>query len=143
MRSRICVLLVTSLSLIVSNNLAKAQTPATGSVVITGYVLGPVYPCKSISCPTYDSGKVTVNVGGFSAAVNYDGRTRAEQLAAALLSQLNSTVSPVTAVRSYMKLTLTSKQTGPAANYPLFVAVNHSASFPTASFAAITSGSTL
>src|SRR5215467_12471443 len=106
MRCCICALLVTSLSLIVSSNLAQAQTPATASVVISGSLLGPVYPCGSTSCPTYDSGQIAVNVGGFTATTTYgsNGSTRAEQLAASLEAQLNSSASPVTAVRAYLKI---------------------------------------
>lgn len=142
---RICVLVVTFLSLIASNNLVQAQTPATGSVVISGSLLGPAYPCGSNSCPTYDSGQVSVNVGGYTASVSYGGATtaRAEQLASSLAAQLNTSTSPVTAVRDYMKITLISKQTGAAANYTLAAAVKHSTLFPTASFDASPSGTTL
>src|SRR5215467_5858152 len=145
MQSRLRVLLVTSLSLIVLSNFTQAQTPATGSVVISGSLLGPVYPCGSSLCPTYDSGQVTVKVGSYVATAPYgsNGGTRAEQLAMAVAAQLNSSASPVTAVRTYLKLTLISKQTGTTANYPLTVAVNHSTFFPTASFTAVASGSTL
>src|SRR5215475_1500792 len=119
MRWRICVLLVTALSLAVVSNLSQAQTPSTGSVAISGFLLGPVYPCGTMSCPTYDSGQVAVSVGGFTATTAYgqNGSTRAEQLATSLAAQLNSSASPVTATRTYLKITLTSKQTGAAANY--------------------------
>src|SRR5215475_14157142 len=145
MQSRLCVLLVTSLSLFVLNNFIQAQTPATGSVVISGSLLGPVYPCGSSLCPTYDSGQVTVKVGSYVATVPYGGRggTRAEQLAAAVAAQLNSSASPVTAVRTYLKLTLISKQTGTSANYALSAAVNHSTFFSADSFTATASGATL
>ena len=145
MQSRLRVLLVTSLSLIVLSNFTQAQTPATGSVVISGSLLGPVYPCGSSLCPTYDSGQVIVKVGSYVATAPYGGNggTRAEQLAMAVAAQLNSSTSPVTAVRTYLKLTLISRQTGTTANYPLTVAVNHSTFFPIASFTAVASGSTL
>src|SRR5262244_3148486 len=127
MRSRICVFLVTFLAAIVLANLAQAQTPATGSVVISGSLLGPVYPCGSRSCPTYDSGQIAVKVGNFTASTTYGhaGNMRAEQLAATLAAQLNSSGSPVRAVRTYLKIMLTSKQSGTAANYSLAAAVSH------------------
>jgi hypothetical protein len=142
MRSRICALLVTLLSFAVSSS---AQTPATGSVTVNGYLLGPVYPCQSISCPTYDSGQIAISVGGFTATTTYGptSNARAEQLAASLAAQLNASASPVTAVRTYMKITLTSKQTGTAANYSLSAAVSHTPLFATASFAANASGAAL
>ena len=145
MRSCICVFLVTLVAAIVPANLAQAQTPATGSVVISGSLLGPVYPCGSRSCPTYDSGQIAVNVGGFTASTTYGhtGNMRAEQLAATLVSQLNASNSPVTAVRTFQKITLTSKQTGTTANYPLVAAVSHTTLFATPSFVASASGLSL
>lgn len=145
MRSRICVLLVTSLAAIASANLTQAQTPATGSVVISGSLLGPVYPCGNTSCPTYDYGQVAVGVGSFIAVAPYGshGGSRAEQLAQSLTIQLNSSSSPVTAVRSYMKITLTSKQTGTTTNYPLTAVVRHTTLFANSSFTASASGPTL
>jgi hypothetical protein len=44
----------------------QAQTPATGSVTISGGLQGAVYPCGNTSCPTYDSGKSKSLLTGMS-----------------------------------------------------------------------------
>ena len=137
MRAGSRLLLVVSLSLLVFPKFAESQTPGSGSLFIAGSLQGPVNPCGGAGCPTYDSGQITVSVGGFVAATAYGhvgGHLNAEQLATALTSQLNSPASPVTAIRSYLRITVTSKATGLSSNYPLSTVVTHSSVFPTASF---------
>src|SRR6266566_5466323 len=146
MRADLRLLLVVSLSLLVFPKFAESQTPGSGSLFIAGSLQGPVNPCGGAGCPTYDSGQITVSVGGFVAATTYGhvgGQLNAEQLATALTSQLNSPASPVTAIRSYLRITVTSKATGLSSNYPLSTVVTHSTVFPTASFSLTASGSSL
>src|SRR5262249_974937 len=183
MRTILCVLLVAFLCPTVFKNIAHAQTPATGSVVISGTLQRPVYPSASrnklpekadlanittfqtrkvygpsavltnpvsifeasSNCPVYDSGQISVTVAGFTATASYGigGAKQAEQLAMTLSAQLNSTTSPVTAVRSNVTITMTSKRSGASANYPLSTAVVHNSLFSRASFLATTSGATL
>jgi hypothetical protein len=146
MRAGSRLLLMVSLSLLVFPKFAESQTPGSGSLFIAGSLQGPVNPCGGGGCPTYDSGQITVSVGGFVAATTYGhvgGQLNAEQLAAALTSQLNSPASPVTAIRTYNRVTVTSKATGSSSNYPLSTLVTHSSVFPTASFSLTASGSSL
>jgi len=58
-------------SFLVAVVVAQAQTPGTGAVTITGAEQGPIYPCGNTSCPTYDSGQITITVSGFNAVTNY------------------------------------------------------------------------
>jgi hypothetical protein len=123
-----------------------AQTPGSGSVSLSGTLKGPVYPCGRSTCPTYDSGQIKINVNGFVAATNYANVTSektAAQLAISLAALLNASTSPVKAKVSTSTITLTSKLTGVASNYPLSTSVTHSRYFRTASFSATASGSTL
>src|SRR5215470_14846461 len=97
-----CLFLLVCLT--VSGN---AQTAATGSVTISGTLQGPIYPCGSSSCPTYDSGQIIVTVGGFSATTNYSrtaNQRNANQLASALANSFNVAASPVTASASAGKI---------------------------------------
>src|SRR5207244_7798537 len=122
------------------------QTPANGAVLISGSLQGPAYPCGNTSCPTYDSGRMTVTVGAFSATTSYayvGGQMQAEQLVNILTAQLNSGTSPVTATRSNTKITLTSKQTGTSSNYALSAAATHNNLFPATSFSVTASGPAL
>src|SRR5437762_12887351 len=110
MRADLRLLFGISLSVLVLNTFAQTQTPATGSVLISGSLQGPAYPCGNTSCPTYDSGQVSITVGAFNATTSYGrdgGQMRAEQIAIILTAQLNSGTSLVTAVRSNTKITLT------------------------------------
>ncbi len=146
MRADLRLLLSLSLSVLALSTFAQAQTPATGSVLISGSLQGPAYPCGNTSCPTYDSGRITITVGAFNATTSYarvGGQMQAEQLAIILTAQLNSKTSPVTAVRSNTKIILTSKQTGASSNYALSAAASHSNLFPVASFSVTASGPTL
>jgi hypothetical protein len=121
----------------------SAQTAATGSVTIDGVLQGPIYPCGNRSCPTYDSGQITITVNGYAAATNYSHAStqkNANQLAASLGTLLNAANSPVTAVVAKSKITLTSKAKGTNANYPLSTSVTHSTAFQKASFTAAASG---
>ena len=145
MQFRLHVLTIFTVALLLCS-FTLAQTPATGTVTIQGWDLGPVYPCGNSSCPTYDSGMVQLTVGGFTAISGFShtiGQSTAEALAIKLASQLNGVNSPVVATRSNTRLVLTSKVSGIAANYALSAAVTHTTLFPVASFSVITSGSSL
>ena len=146
MRADLRLLLSLSLSVLGLNSFAQAQTPATGTILISGSLQGPAYPCGNTSCPTYDSGQISISVGGFNATTSYarvGGQMQAEQLAYALTAQLNSAASPVVAVRSNTKIILTSKQTGTLSNYALSTTTSHSNLFPAASFSVTASGPAL
>jgi hypothetical protein len=123
-----------------------AQTAATGTVTIHGSLQGPIYPCANSSCPTYDSGQISVTVNGFKVSTNYSrtaNQRSANQLASALTNLLNASAFPVTASVSRETITLTSKAKGTTSNYPLSTQVTQSSSFSTASFSATPSGPTL
>src|SRR5439155_22474161 len=146
MQLRLRVLAVLSTSILLAFGLAQAQTPGTGAVTISGSEQGPIYPCGNTSCPTYDSGQITITVNGFNAVTNYShtgGQKTSQQLANALAAKLNATTSPVTAVVANAKITLTSKLAGTLSNYPLSTLVTHSSLFAHASFAAAPSGPSL
>jgi hypothetical protein len=135
-----------SVSLLMTSVVGLAQTAGSGTVTIAGSEQGPVYPCGRRSCATYDSGQITVTVNGFNATTNYSnssGQRNSQQLASSLAAKLNATTSPVTAVVSSTKITLTSKVAGASSNYPLSTQVTHSSLFANASFTATPSGSTL
>ena len=123
-----------------------AQTAGSGTVAISGLEQGPIYPCGNLSCPTYDSGQITLTVNAFtvSTAYNYKyGQGKASQLADSLKLLLNATSSPVTATVSNATITLTSKLKGTFSNYPLTALVTHSNLFAKASFTATPSAPTL
>jgi hypothetical protein len=144
MQLRLLTVLVACLS--ITSVVAAAQMVGSGTVTISGAEQGPVYPCGRRSCPTYDSGQITITVNGFIAATNYSnnqGQRNSEQLASILAAKLNTSASPVTALASNTKITLTSKVADASSNYPLSTQVTHSWLFAKASFTATPSGSTL
>src|SRR6266705_1689607 len=145
MQSRLHVLAILSVSLLISSGVALGQTPGTATVTITGKLQGPIYACGNSLCPTYDSGQLQIKVNGFNTTTYYDNTSghTAEALARQLTNQLNTTSSPVTAIRSSGKITLKSKITGTSSNYPLSTSVTHSTLFAQNSFAATPSGPTL
>lgn len=115
-----CVLLFVSAAL--------AQTAGTGTITISGSLQGPTYPCGNLSCPTYDSGRVTVAVNAFTVSTSYShqyGQNKASQIADSLKALLNTSSSPVTATVFGATITLTSKMKGASSNYPLSAAVTH------------------
>ena len=123
---------------------AVAQTPATGSVTISGSLQGPI--CVNGKCGIYDTGQIRITVSSFTVSTNYSrspNQKTATQLANSLANKLNAATSPVTATVSKAKITMTSKATGTAANYPLSTSVTHSSYFASASFGATPSGPTL
>jgi hypothetical protein len=127
-------------------NLAEAQTPATGWINITGSLQGPIYPCGNSTCSIFDSGQVTINANGFVASANYSkapSQKNSSQIAGALAAKLNVSFSPVTAVLSKTKITITTKYAGAFANYPLSTSVTYDTRFSKASFTATASGSNL
>src|SRR5438105_3873587 len=71
MQLRLRVLAVLSTSILVAFGAAQAQTPGSGTVTINGSEQGPIYPCGNTSCPTYDSGQITITVNGFNASTKY------------------------------------------------------------------------
>src|SRR5436305_11151140 len=122
MQLRLRALAVLGVLLCVTLVVAQAQTPGTGWVTITGSLQGPIYPCGNSTCPTYDSGQVTITVNGFNASVNYGksgSQKMATQLASGLAAKLNSATSPVTAIVAKTKITITAKLTGAGSKYPL------------------------
>jgi hypothetical protein len=146
MQVRLLVLAPLFVSCCVTLNFANGQTPATGWVSISGSLQGPIYPCGNSTCPTYDSGQITITVGGFSASTNYSkagSQKAATQLTNALAAKLNTASSPVTAVVAKSKITMTSKVAGSLTNYPLSTLVTYDTRFATASFTATPSGATL
>lgn len=146
MESRVRVFAVLCALCCFARNSAQAQTPATGWVNISGSLQGPIYPCGNSTCPTYDSGQVTINVNGFIATTNYSkagSQKTSTQIANALTAKLNTAASPVTATVAKSKITMTTKYTGSLANYPLSTSVTYDARFPQASFTATASGTTL
>jgi hypothetical protein len=131
-------------ALVSSAGLSFAQTAATGSITISGSLQGPI--CVNNTCGIYDSGQIQITVNSFTVSTNYSrsaNQKTATQLANSLATKLNVSSSPVTATVSKSKITMTTKATGTAANYPLSVAVTHSSYFASASFTATASGSTL
>jgi hypothetical protein len=132
--------------LFIAFTVAQAQTRGSGIVVIRGSLQGPIYPCGNSSCPSYDSGQITISVNGFSVTTNFShsaGQRKAQQIADSLTTKLNAIASPVTASVSNNILTLTSRLAGAASNYPLSTLVTHSSLFSQASFSATPSGPTL
>jgi hypothetical protein len=131
-------------TVVFSLSAARAQTHATGSVTISGSLQGPI--CVNSACGIYDSGQIQITVSAFTVSTSYSksgNQKTATQLANSLATKLNVSSSPVTATVSKTKIAVMTKATGTAANYPLSAAVTHSNSFPTASFTATPSGSTL
>ena len=113
-------------------------------MTISGSLQGPI--CVKRTCGIYDSGQIQITVNNFSVSTNYSrsaNQRTTTQLANSLAAKLNAASSPVIARVSQSKITLTSKATGTAANYPLATAVTHSSYFSRPSFNAIASGSTL
>lgn len=145
MRRRLCLAVICS-SVFLCLGTALAQTAGTGSVTIGGSLQGPIDPCGNSSCPTYDSGHISITVDGFTVTTAYShnaGQRTANQLANSLTTLLNAAASPVRASVSKSKISLTSKVTGTISNYPLSTSVTHSSLFAKASFTATPSGSTL
>jgi RHS repeat-associated protein len=99
---------------VVSNNSTNFNPPSV-SVTLSGSSLtGGVYPTT-----TYDSGTVTVTVGGFQASASYNQNLNntASALAQALTNALNASGSPVTASTSGTTITITAKGVGTATNF--------------------------
>jgi len=124
---------------------AQAQTPGTGWVTISGSLQGPTYPCGNSTCPTYDSGQVTITINGFIAATRYGkgSQKTANQVANALAAKLNTATSPVTATAAKAKITMTAKTAGAGSNYPLSTSVTYNTLFAKPSFTATPSGPSL
>src|SRR5690242_14597571 len=140
-RASALVILLVLLSLISS---AFAQTSASGSVTLSGSLQGPI--CVNGTCGVYDSGTIQITVNSFTVSTNYSrsaNQKNATQLANSLAAKLNASTSPVTAAVSKSKITMITKATGTAANYPLSTAVTHNSNFAKASFTATPSGATL
>ena len=115
------------------NRLATAQdstqgiaAPATGShgsVTITGteyssYQCPNGPPCTLV----WDSGTVSITVNGIAVSVNYGQGSTDASLALALASALNTANPAITASASGATISIVSKATGGATNYPLVAA---------------------
>lgn len=125
---------------------AQTWTAATGTATIGGKEQGPIYPCGSGSCPTYDSGQIKITVNGFSATASYSnqsGKKTTSALASSLAGLLNQHSSPVIAAANGSKITLTSKTTGANTDWPLSAKVTYNTHFSRASFTVTLSSSTL
>src|SRR5256885_15321789 len=111
MQVRLRALAVLVVLLCVALVVAQAQTPGTGWVTITGSLQGPIYPCGNSTCPTYDSGQVTITINPFIAMTKYGraSQTSAASVAKALATKLNVATSPGTATEAEGKVTLTAE----------------------------------
>jgi hypothetical protein len=145
MQVRLRALAVLLVLCCISLAVAQAQTPGIGYVTISGSLQGPIYPCGNSSCPTYDSGQVTITINGFIAVTRFGkaSQTTAATIAKALAVKLNSAASPVTATAAKGKITVITKTAGAGSNYPLLTAVTYNRLFPKPSFTATPSGPTL
>ena len=145
MQVRLRALAVLLVLCCISLAVAQAQTPGIGYVTISGSLRGPIYPCGNSSCPTYDSGQVTITINGFIAVTRFGkaSQTTATTIAKALAVKLNSAASPVTATAAKGKITVITKTAGAGSNYPLLTAVTYNQLFPKPSFTATPSGPTL
>ena len=123
-------------------------TPSTGSITVTG---GPDQSGTFNMCPnTYpyncpqtipDGGSIQITINGFTAQGGFGTGSTTQSIASSLTSALNVSGSPVTASVNGSVISLTSKQTGTASNYPISKVVNwNSQFFSNPSFNASTSG---
>lgn len=98
---------------------------------------------RSCSTLTYNSGAVTITVGGNSFTAGYSGTKSASQIAADLASQINLS-SLVSATVSGATITLTSRVNGLLTNYSLSTSYTFDTeNFSSPAFTAIASGPTL
>ena len=132
--------------------LVSPATSGTASLTIAGsesstYV-SPPGGCHTKSCSTlvYNSGGITVTVGGIAETVSYSEGSNVGTIASALATQFNSDPnSLVVATASSATVSLTAKATGAMSNYPLDLssATYESAYFSSSSFSATSTASTL
>jgi len=124
---------------------AAPATGSHGSVTISGT------ENSSESCPNgppctlvWDSGTVSITVNEVAVSVNYGQGSTASSLASALASALNTANTAITASASGATVSIVSKTTGGATNYPLVAypgpAVNSPDFTLTASGAGLTGG---
>jgi len=113
----------------------QPATLSTGTVSVAGFDRytsscgGPPPALKTASAMTpalctkvYDTGTIAVTIGGFTASASYYGNSTPGGLAQILTSAFNNSVaSPVSAVETGMNIALTSKSTGLASNYPIYL----------------------
>jgi len=122
--------------------------PSSGSVTISGtWHLGYDCPpgCREKSCctPIYESGSVTVTIGGDSYSAYYSGTESAGQLASALATQINAG-SLVSATVSGSTITLIAKEDGVGTNYSLSSSYTYDTThFSSPAFTASLSGSAM
>jgi RHS repeat-associated protein len=116
--------------------------PGTGTVTLSG---SDRRRCTRDSGCEYDTGTITITVNGFSKSVTYDQNSTATNLASALAGLVNGDgASPVTASASSGVVTLTSKLSGLATNYPLSASSQTTnPDFTGGSFSPTPSGATL
>ncbi len=119
-------------------------TPGTDQITINGgeqngyvyYVCGP--NGQLCSRPVYDSGTVSVTVGGFNASATYGGPAASGQaIAATLAENLSGPSAPVTAFAIGNVITVTSRASGSASNFSVSTSTTwDTADFPSPSFTA-------
>jgi len=122
---------------------------ASSTTTYTLYFTGTSFPVTTSgssltggSGPTYDTGRVSITVNGFTASFNYGQNDTTSSIASGLVTYLAS--SSVNASASGAVITLTAKTTGAATNYSLSTSVAYDTGhFSTPSFTASPSGPTL
>ncbi len=125
-------------------------TPGTGTATITGsertaFDCPPGCRLKSCCTQVWESGSVSVTVGGVLFKTNYAGSTTtASSVASALTTLMNAATSPVSATVSTNIITITSKVKGAATNYLLSTSYTFDTThFSTPAFTATASGTQL
>jgi len=95
-------------------------TPATGTISIIGAEQSNTV-CTNRCTTMYDTGSLSVTVSGLTVTADYGKGSTSITIATALATALNVSGSPVQAVHTAGKVTMTSIATGLAANYPFSV----------------------
>lgn len=93
---------------------------ATGTASISG-TDGYTQNCRRTSCiNVYDRGTVTITINGYTVSTSYTGSSTSDTIASALMTLLNNSGSPVTAVLSDPNtIQMTSAASGSAADYAI------------------------
>lgn len=124
-------------------------TPGTGTVTITGgarQAYSCPTGCREKSCCTliWESGSVSVHVGGVAFTAYYSGSTNAATVASSVARAINVSGSPVNAAVSNNVVTVTSKVNGVVTNYSMYTSYQYNTTnFSSPAFTATASGSTL
>ncbi len=135
----------------VSGSEQSSTTPgasAVGSVVIAGTERETTYSspgCHQRSCSTtvWDTGTVTVTVGGVSESVGYGEGSSSSSIASALATAFSGSTLVAASV-SGSAISFTAKSNGTSGDYSLNTSVNYNGTyFSSASFSATPSGSAM